>query len=117
MTSKFTRRLVPGGAGNRRQIPRTGVGVLAAAILILEPQLERLRAVESFECPIERRRGTDTKRRSGNACWLIDFEQRHEGRRLLPLAAKHDGRLTVTLDDPFRRAETVPMHSRRGLDL
>src|SRR6266849_9149360 len=88
LDGEIQRRLVPGGMSDCRKIFGTRISVLAPAILILEPQLERLRQIESIERAVEARRAADPKRRSRNGCRRIDLEQRRERRRCLPLTAQ-----------------------------
>ena len=101
---------------DRREIVRTGIGILAPTILVLESQAERLREVESVERAVQGRWGPDAKRRRAHWGWRINLEQRHERRHGVPLAAQGDRRLSVTLDDPFRRAEAVTIRTSCGLD-
>ena len=114
---QIQRRFVPRGVRDGGEVIKPGIRIFAATILILESQLERFRQVEALQCSIERRRPSNTERRSGGRSGGVDLEERHERRRLLPPSAQHEGILALALDDPFRGAETVPFQSRRGLDL
>src|SRR5438094_8683510 len=100
---------------DRREIVRTGIGILAPTILVLESQAERLREVESVEGAVQGRWGPDAKRRRTHWGWRINLEQRHERRHGVALAAQGDRRLSVTLDDPFRRDEAVTIRTRCGI--
>src|SRR5947208_16812717 len=100
---------------DRREIVRTGIGILAPTILVLESQAERLREVESVERAVQGRWGPDAKRRRAHWGWRINLEQRHERRHVVPLAAQGVRRLSGTLYYPFRGAEAVWIRSSLGL--
>src|SRR5947207_4692506 len=102
---------------DRREIVRTGIGILAPTILVLESQAERLREVESVERAVQGRWGPDAKRRRAHWGWRINLEQRHEGRHGVPLAAQGNRRPSLTLDDLFGRAEALSIRTSCGLDL
>ena len=99
-----------------REIFRTGIGIFAATVLILECQLEGLGEVESVERAIQAWRAPDAKRRRRHRGRRIDLEQRHEWRRGLALAAQRDRGFSVPLDDPFRRPEAMTIRAACGFD-
>ena len=108
--------VVPGGVGDGAQVLRARKRLLAAAVLILEVEPERLARVEAVERSIERRRPIGPQRGAHRGRRLVELDQGHEGRLGRARARQADASATG-LDFPADGRCRVAMNALIGVDL
>src|SRR2546430_7126184 len=80
--------VIPNSVDDGREVLRTGVGLLAATVLVLQLEAERLAGVEPVERAVERRRLGDAQRGRDRGRGAVELEQWCEWR--LGLAAPRE---------------------------
>src|SRR5437773_2418719 len=70
--------VIPSSVGDGREVLRTGVGLLAATVLVLQLEAERLAGVEPAERAVERGRLGDAQRGCDRGLGAVQLEQRRE---------------------------------------
>src|SRR6266511_451349 len=88
LDGEVKRIVVPGDVGQAREVFGARVWLLAAAVLVLERQLERLARVEPVERTVERRRLAHPQRRAEGRRRPVELEQRRERRLGLARASQ-----------------------------
>src|SRR5439155_4145818 len=103
------RRATPAAAWASREAFRSGVGLLAAAILVLELEPQRLARVEPVARAVERWRLLDAQRRRDGRLGLIELHQRLKRRRGIARAGESHARRSGS-DFPPRGGRPLVIH-------
>ena len=108
--------VVPGRMGNGGELVGARVRLLAAAILILQLEPQRLARVETLERPVERRGLGHAERRTHSGRRLVELEQRRE-RRLRRARAGEPNAARAGRDFPAEGRRGVAVYALLRVDL